>query len=254
LERELAERTLRMSKDLDVAADYVRSLIPAPRTTPERIDWRHVPAEELAGDSLGFHDLDDANVAIYLLDVTGHGVDAALMSVTILSVVRSMTLGSVDYHRPDEVLARLNNVFPMHKHEDRLFSMWYGVFNRTHRRLRWAGGGHPPALLLVADLAGRTQVERLSSRGPLVGMLPDMEFAAGECEVAENAVLYVYSDGVYEVDQDDGTEWGIDGLSEYLSGSRSETDGVMDSLLEHVRSLRCKQELDDDFTIIETRF
>ncbi|MFY8215445.1 MAG: response regulator, partial [Chthoniobacterales bacterium] len=75
----------RLKHELDEAARYVRSIIPEPITTPVHIDWRYIPSTELGGDAFGYHMIDDSHLAIYLLDVCGHGVGASLLSVTAMN-------------------------------------------------------------------------------------------------------------------------------------------------------------------------
>ena len=107
-----------------------------------------MPSTTLGGDGLGYHWLDEDSFAIYLVDVCGHGVGAALHSVSVLNVLRSENLQNTDFRRPDQVLAGLNAVFPMENHKEMYFTIWYGVYNRVSRVLTYASGGHPPALLI----------------------------------------------------------------------------------------------------------
>lgn len=88
------------------------------------------------------------NFAIYLLDVCGHGVGAALLSVSVMNVLRSKSLAGVDFKNPDEVLSGLNSAFDMDKQNGMYFTFWYGVFNSQTRVLEYASGGHPPAILI----------------------------------------------------------------------------------------------------------
>ena len=114
------------------------------------VDWRYIPSLTLGGDSIGYHWIDDDHLALYLIDVTGHGLDSALLSVTVNNVVRSGSLPGADMLRPDEVLARLNEKFQGQSHGSRFFTIWYGVYQLSVQVLRWSGGGHHPSLLFMA--------------------------------------------------------------------------------------------------------
>ena len=70
----------------------MRALIPAPWAGPVAIDWRYVPSSNLGGDTIGYHWLDDDHLALYLIDVTGHGLDSALLAVTVTNVIRTRSL------------------------------------------------------------------------------------------------------------------------------------------------------------------
>lgn len=250
LERALAQQNDRMRRDLQAAADYVRSLLPPPLRSPVRIDWLYAPAGDLAGDTLGYHAIDSDHLALYLLDVTGHGLDAALLSVAVLNVVRSMTLPDVDFRRPAQVLSRLNERFPMEAHQDRSFTIWYGVYRPADRMLRWSGAGHPAALA-YAEQGGAPRP--LPSTGPMCGMLPDWDGTDAETTLRPGSRLYLFSDGVYEIERRDGTLWPFDEFQALLALPVPGGDGAprLRELLRHVEQLRNGAALDDDFTILE---
>jgi len=81
--------------DVDEAAKYVESLLPEPlRRGSIRAEWRFIPSADLGGDSFGYHPLDDQHFALYLLDVCGHGVGAALLSVSALTIAAKPSASS----------------------------------------------------------------------------------------------------------------------------------------------------------------
>jgi FtsZ-binding cell division protein ZapB len=172
LREEIEERVQaqnRLQEELNEAADYVRSLLPPPILEGVvRTDWRFTPTTSLGGDSFGYHWLDDDRFAMYLLDVSGHGVGAALLSVSAMNVLRSRNLPQTDFSEPDQVLSALNNAFPMEEQNGRYFTMWYGVYNKKDRRLAYASGGHPPALL-IGNGRGNSGVERLVTKKMFIG-------------------------------------------------------------------------------------
>jgi sigma-B regulation protein RsbU (phosphoserine phosphatase) len=91
--------------------------------------------------------VDEDHLALYLIDVTGHGLDAALLSVTVANVIRAGALPGADMKQPDQVLAKLNDAFQGEQHGERYFTIWYGVYQCASRTMTWAGGGHPPEIL-----------------------------------------------------------------------------------------------------------
>jgi sigma-B regulation protein RsbU (phosphoserine phosphatase) len=241
-----------MALDLQAGAQYVRSMIPPPQPAGEPgVDWRYVPAADLAGDSLGYHWIDPEHFAVYLLDVTGHGLDAALLSVTVLNVLRSMSLPGADFRRPSQVLATLNDKFPMEQHQDRCFTLWYGVYRPRTRTLVWAGGGHPDAMLTRGGGAGAPLV-RLPSTGPLMGMLTGGEFPERTTDALPGATLFVVSDGAYEIECGGGETWSYALLADFLG--RHAADQPLEQLWRHVQELRGHDALEDDFTALAVRF
>ncbi|NCX98802.1 MAG: response regulator [Planctomycetia bacterium] len=240
-----------LANDLATAAHYVRSILPPPVGEGAiRADWRFVPSASLGGDAFGYHDLDPEHFAVYLLDVCGHGVGAALLSVSALNAIRSEALPQTDFHDPAAVLAALNRAFPMERHNDMFFTAWYGVFDRAGRRLRWAGGGHPPALLVAAD-GGRRLLE---SDGPLIGAVEGLEFPAGEVAVPEESRLFVYSDGAFEISRADGSMWPFPEFVAALAGDATGAGSPIDALLGRIRELSGRPDFQDDFSMLELVF
>ena len=146
----LLESQKRLANEMKQAANYVRSLLPDKLKKGDiRTDWRFIPSAELGGDSFGYHWLDDDHFAFYLLDVSGHGVGSALLSVSAMNALRSQALPQTDFRDPGQVSAALNNAFQMDQQNGLFFTIWYGVYHKPTRRIDYAGGGHPPALLLT---------------------------------------------------------------------------------------------------------
>ncbi len=101
----------RMRAEFAAGLQYVRDCIPPPMDGLVSVDWRYLPASTLGGDTIGYHWVDDDHLALYLIDVTGHGLDAALLSVSVANVIRAGALPGADMKLPDQVLAKLNDVF-----------------------------------------------------------------------------------------------------------------------------------------------
>ncbi len=200
LQRDAAYEALRQSQqllaeDLEQAANYVQSLLPEPIQERVTTTWRYIPSAALGGDAFGYHWLDDDTFVVYLLDVAGHGVGAALLSVSVLNILRSSSLRKTDFSDPGQVMARLNEAFRMQDHGGKYFTIWYGVYKPSTRELRWSGGGHPPALLCAPG----AEPVQLGSTGPMPGVLPGTTYETLTTQVPAGAKLFVYSDGLYEL-------------------------------------------------------
>lgn len=255
IQREKLQTLLgRLNNELAEAADYVKSLLPQPFTEgPLKADWRFEPSTTLGGDSLGYHWVDEDTFAVYLLDVCGHGVGAALHSVSVLNVLRSGNLPNTDFQRPDQVLAGLNTIFPMECHRDMYFTIWYGVYNRQSRILTYASGGHPPALLIEDVPLKGPKIRELRTPNLFLGCMEGIDFEYDEVEIKPAARLYVFSDGVYEIMNDTGPCWEFEDLKAYLEDSGNSDKSIMDGLLAHLREIAGSETLEDDFSILEIR-
>ncbi|MEN9214460.1 MAG: SpoIIE family protein phosphatase [Gloeomargarita sp. DG_1_6_bins_138] len=219
LNRDLQVQKQRLEDELKEAEAYVRSLLPAPRLQGDvTAQWVFVPSTELGGDCLDYFDLDEHRFVFYVIDVSGHGVGAALLSISVLNLLRS---GSVlDMTQPGAVLALLNRFFPMEHHKDKYFTAWYGVYDRRSRCLTYASAGHPAAVLWHDR-----QVESLPGQGLAVGMFPEVTYPEQQRIVPAGAQLYLFSDGAYEIPVGaNGELWGREALLQVLaSGSDPHT-------------------------------
>jgi sigma-B regulation protein RsbU (phosphoserine phosphatase) len=251
--RKLAESQAMLAKEVAEAARYVASLLPRPLTKgPVQVDWRFVPSTQLGGDSFGYHRLDDDHFAFFLLDVSGHGVGASLLSVSALNVIAARSLPGVDFGDPGRVLAGLNNAFQMDKHNNKYFTIWYGVYQQSARRLTWAGGGHPAALLFTGADAATAVLTRLESQGMAIGMMDGVPFESSSCGLGPYAELLLFSDGVYEIPEPSGV-WTFDEFEAFAAASPPD-EGRIDRLLAEARRRNGAETLGDDFSMVRIRF
>lgn len=231
----------KVARQLDEALAYVISLLPPEMDEKVRAHYRFVPSSTLGGDAFGFHWIDGERLAVYLLDVCGHGVGSALLSVTAMNTLRTAALPGVDFQSPGAVLAAMNRAFPMEEHNGLFFTLWYGVVDCGADRIRYAGAGHPPAV--VRDVAGGLRT--LETGGPPVGTVAEPVYAEHEALFPEGSKLYVFSDGIFEVPVREGR---MGTYADFLSDLRQ--DPLPADLVEHVRSRMDADEFPDDVSIL----
>ena len=235
------------------AAEYVRSLLPDPIVTPLSIQRQFIPSLRLGGDSFDYFWLDLDCLAIYLLDTAGHGLKATLPSISVVNILRSRTIPNLNYYQPNEVLSALNQTFQMSYHNDKYFTIWYGVYNRSKRQLTYASAGHPPAVLLSGN-GYSTLVQRLKTPGVPIGMFPDVKFTNGLCDIEAQSTLYIFSDGVYEIHQPNGDIWGLDAFITVLKDCQKRNASNLDRVMQEVKAVNPKDAFDDDLSILEIGF
>jgi sigma-B regulation protein RsbU (phosphoserine phosphatase) len=256
---EIAEKQNILNAELMEAAAYVRSLLPAPITNDKtgiKTQWFFLPSTQLGGDAFGYHWLDDKHFAVYLLDVCGHGVGAALLSISVVNVLRSQTLNNTDFHNPTSVLSSLNTSFPIEKHNNMFFTIWYGVYNNQDRVLHFSSGGHPPALLLTKQ-PGESQyhLKELGTQGLVIGAKSDAEFSSQSITIGKDARMLLYSDGVFELQKPDGK---MQELAEYIKfidqSYKSTPLPTLDTIVDFSKQLKGPGPFPDDFSILEVDF
>jgi sigma-B regulation protein RsbU (phosphoserine phosphatase) len=252
--RALAEQRQRLADEIESAAKYVQSLLPAKIPDgPVRADWQFIPSTALSGDTFGYHWLDERHFAFYLIDVVGHGVAAALLSVSVLNAIRSQSLPDVDFRNPGEVMTALNQRFQMSQQSEKYFTGWCGVYDVQERRITYAGGGHPPAFLITGDTADRAELKMLESTGPMIGAIDELRFECESIDVGHYGRLFLYSDGVYEIHLPGGGTWTFDEFKTLMGQLRAD-EPAMDRLRQHTLTLSGQDCWDDDFSIVELRF
>lgn len=243
-----------LRQELAEAASYVYSLLPEPLGGELTSQWRFVPSAQLGGDAFGHEWLDDDHMAVYLLDVCGHGVGSAMLSISVMNVLRSRSLPFVDFRNPGAVLAALNTAFPMETQSDRFFTIWYGVYRKSTRELVYASGGHPPAVLLDDAEAETPTVSQLATGGMIVGMMPDLEYETRRHQVNGLAKLYLFSDGIYEVTTSTGEALPFRDFVGLLVESHAKKPSALDATLSNLRLKTKRESFEDDVSIVEVVF
>lgn len=245
----LKESQQKLAAELAEAAAYVQSVLPAPLTGgPVRAAWEFLPSSSLGGDAFGYGPVAGGDFGICLLDVCGHGVGAALLSISVLNVIRAESLPGVDFRDPGAVLAGLNAAFPMEKHGEMFFTAWCGMYDTTTRKMRFAAGGHPPAVMVHSD--GTTVI--LAAKGPVIGACEGMKFVTAEAVLPSDARVFVFSDGAYEILRRDGTMMGHDSLRDILS--HAPRDGAVPWIMAQLRGINSQPSFDDDVSLVELCF
>jgi PAS domain S-box-containing protein len=243
-----------ISGQLADAASYVRSQLPVNLFDSVRTDWRYLPSSALGGDALDFFWLNEDHMVIFLLDVVGHGVGAALLATSILHLLRQRALKDGDPLDPVSVLAALNRSFQMDEHGDKVFSLWYGVFDRVSGEIRFATAGHPPALLISPGREGKPEGTWLKGKGLWIGATTTETFEGGSAIVAQDAELFVFSDGLYELSTPEGPMIGLDGFGQLLVDLYNSGGADLERVLAEVSRRHGSDQFEDDASILKVRF
>ena len=258
-EEELARANRRMSKSLEAAAANQRSLLPEsmPRVPGLEFAWAFDPCDELAGDSLDVFRIDDEHVGMYVLDVVGHGVPAALLSVTLARILsfsrhQSSLAGKGSFAdsglvaSPKAAAERLNQLFPMNEESRQYFTLFYGVLHLPTRRLSYVTAGHPAPVLLSQGAPCRN----LTVGGFPIGMAKQPEYEERTVDLEPGDRLYVYTDGLIEATNEDGCEFGARQLGEEVERGRDLSLEASVETLEATAKGWAGGQLHDDLSIL----
>lgn len=246
-EQELAQ-SQELDRDLGRASHYVQSLLPQPlRGGGLHVDWHFQPSARVGGDVFGYHALDEHRLVIYLVDVSGHGVGAAMHGVAVLGSLRQQTLPDTDYGQPAQVLARLNTMYPMEGHAGMFFTIWYGVLDRRSWTLDYASAGHHPSFVWSPDGA---PLLALQTPNLVIGAMEGVDFAAAQTRLRPGQKLYVFSDGVFEIVTRQGQTWGLPDFLPLLGQPHDPAGSEPEHLFKVLQGLARPGPLDDDFSLL----
>ncbi len=269
LEQRLAEqnRALRDSRnrleqaydqiqaDLVSAARIQRQMLPTSDRValPFRVEWLFLPAAQVSGDSFNFFELSPDLIGFYHLDVSGHGIPAALLSA---SLSRSLVPGGgpgvaarADFLDPARFLTDLNRQLSDPEVEMENFAtIAYGVLDKRTGEVNLALAGHPLPLIVRR----RGEIEYLAPGGLPVGMFPEVAYEAQLVRLCPGDRLILYSDGVTECQNSHGEAFG-DARLQAVSAALTSSHGarrLTDALGDELREWRGASDFEDDISIL----
>jgi len=237
----------RMRNELVEAADYVRAILPFPLQGEVATEWQFLPSIHLGGDSFGYSWIDENHLIMYLLDVCGHGIGAALLSIAVMNTLNSHSTNDTDFLDPVSVFSALNRIYPMEKHNGKFFTLWYGVYDKRDSSLVYSSGGHPPGILISANNTQRI----LKTPGPSIGLFSGASFVSERITIEKPSKLMLFSDGVYENLKLDGS---VLTQEEFIKQvEMMPWDTPSESILRTMRIL-CPFPFEDDFSLLHITF
>jgi PAS domain S-box-containing protein len=259
--RRLAEDGLRRSKealeqDLRLAARVQQALLPPPEVEVGGLRIAHAfhPCDDLAGDGVGIVPLPDNRLGLYVLDVSGHGVGAALLSFTLTHLLSPTVEGALltehagtapSMVSPSRVAERLNRQFPMDRTRQ-YFTLVYGVIDQTTGRFQYVMAGHPAPVLLRR---GAPPVA-VAGVGLPIGMIDEATFDDQTLTLEPGDRLYFYTDGATEALDAAGEEFGHARLLDEIARWRDQPlRAGLDMMSATVRAW-CGDSLKDDVSLL----
>jgi len=194
------------------------------------------PCDQVGGDFFGTFPLSDGRMVVYLLDVAGHGVSAAIVTVTLRELMRARMRQNTDndlFGNPSALLAFMNDAVIEEQFEPPvLVTMIYAVFDPASGRVSFAGAGHPPPFLVTSRSEGRP----VPAQGPVLGANTGSVYATTELQLAQGDTLLFYSDGLTETRDVTGTEFSPNRLLELIKSHIGKTAAEVGRAIEEARA------------------
>ena len=248
----LAERDQKMrelERELQAAAQIQRRLLPAgpPTFGGYEIHGRNDPCHAVGGDYFDFQMRDDRRLVIALGDVSGKGMGAALLMATLQASFRAHAATNVS---PEILVENLNRAVCESAEEDKFITFFYGELDRETNALQYVNAGHNPPILLRVD----GTVERLHTRGLILGFRPTIRYTSKEVTLAPDDLLLLFTDGVTEAQDTHGEEFGEKRLCEIVGAARNlPVAEIAQRIRDEVDGFTRYTDPFDDFTVCAVR-
>ena len=244
----------RITEELHTAAAYVESILPRGLTGEVSVSSRYLPSRELGGDCFDYLWVDDDHLMVYLIDVSGHGIEPALLAVSLQNLLRSRTFNTETLLAPEAVLTELNRHFQMDQQSEHYFTMWYGIYNRNTRSLYYANAGAPPAFAFHSGSEGLTTATELPSNSLPVGAFANTQFTTDSYSVPPGCRILIFSDGASEQILADGTHLSLNAFKSLTTRLAASPDWSIDDLVDELRHMTPAGFFEDDFSLIQLTF
>ena len=266
LNQELLDKQKRLDDDLASAAQIQKSLLPRKIDSAENLEvaWEFEPCEHMGGDIFNMFQLDDTHWGIYMLDVSGHGVQAAMVTVSVSQFLQPnsghlFNTKSEDHgasyqpRTPAEVLAALDIEFPFERFNN-FFTITYMIINTKTGDLIYSNAGHPHSIILRKE----GKMELLQKGGPAIGIGDfhlldgkEIRYQEGKLQIHPGDKVFVYTDGITEYQNLAGEFYGTDRFYETINAQKGQP--VADIVARSIESLMAfgsPAEPQDDITLL----
>jgi sigma-B regulation protein RsbU (phosphoserine phosphatase) len=254
--RELLVNQEQLLQGLHAAADLQKNLLPKRVPNCKKLHFSSYfnPCREVGGDIYNIQRLDSEHLAIYILDVSGHGFPAAMMTAlatqalsgacTISPPKHGSDEGAAGLASPGEVVWGLNKEFPIDRFNLYL-TIIYLLFNTRDFSFRYCCAGHPPLVHVTSE----GDVNLLDTGGPPVGM--DGTWNEGEGRLERGDRLFFYTDGLIEYCNEGGEFYGQKRLVESMGNSRDlPLQAAVQNVIGELKQFGGQVDADDDMTLL----
>jgi serine phosphatase RsbU (regulator of sigma subunit) len=246
---ERLESERRAAQEMEIAKEVQARLFPQTLPPLKTLEYAGtcIQARQVGGDYYDFLDLGRERLGLVIGDIAGKGIAAALLMANLQANLRSQCATALDH--PERFLQSVNQLFYENTIDSAYATLFFGEYDDTARRLRYANCGHLSALLLRRD----NTLERLPSTCTVLGLFKEWDCAIGECGLLSGDTLVLYTDGISESLNAGGEEFGEQGLIEALRRRReASSQALVESIVDEVQRFG-PHEQHDDITLIVAR-
>jgi sigma-B regulation protein RsbU (phosphoserine phosphatase) len=260
LNNALLEKQLLLDNDLQAAAKIQAELLPKRQSLScnVKIAWKFSPCDRIGGDIFNVVALGADHIAIYMVDVSGHGVPAAMVTVSLSQFIHSerslLMRNTSDLLRvpshPQQVLKAIDNEFPWERFEA-FFTMFYLVLNIHTGQLIYSNAGHPYPILIRANGV----VEYFDKGGTIIGIGSRITFEEEEKLLGSGDKLFFYTDGIVEYMNQIGSFYGEERfLARLQTFHKRPIEEILDETIRDVMDFGDQKKNIDDISLLAIEF
>jgi serine phosphatase RsbU (regulator of sigma subunit) len=247
--RELETQQEMIQKDLNLAQQVQHSLVPKPISLQKiEVHARYMPMIGVGGDFADLYYDGEENVYLTLVDVTGHGITAALLVNRICSEIRNMVR---EQREPKSILYSVNN-FIFHAFEGMamFLTMFSGVINLRKCSFVYAGSAHPAIILWRSR---ENKFEKLESQNVIIGYdkRDENKFVQDITILGPEDKIIMYTDGIIEAEDANGKQLGINGFINFFKSSiYLSVSEIIDGIIKGIEDYTPNPVKDDVYLVI----
>ncbi len=247
--QELREHQEMIRKDLELAEQVQNSLVPAPLKLPDvDVSVKYLPMIGVGGDFADIYYDGSENVYLTLVDVTGHGITAALLVNRISSEIKNMVR---EQRQPSSILYTVNNfIFDAFDGMAMFLTMFSGVLNLRKKSFTYAGSAHPAVIYWNSR---NNRFQKLESQNIIIGYekREENQFEQDMIKVSSEDKILMYTDGIIEAEDGDGKQLGIKGFINFFKSSiYLPGDEIIDTIFNGISEFSPNPIRDDVYLIL----
>jgi phosphoserine phosphatase RsbU/P len=259
---ELRAKNAQLESDFAMAREIQEIFLPHqyptfPQKVPAeqsalRFSHRYLPAAAVGGDFFDVFPITGTTAGLFICDVMGHGMRAALVTAIMRGLVEELMPVAAD---PGKFVSEINRslrAILRRTHEPFLATAFYAVADVAASELRFASAGHPSPLLVRRETGSVELLKWRDARhGPALGLFEKALYPSCRSPLASNDLLLLFTDGIYEVDNAEGDEFGLERfLKAVRDRARLPTERLLDELLREVQRFSGAQDFQDDVCLV----
>lgn len=243
--REIEGEKERINAELDIATKIQAAALPTEAIENDDfiVNGYTCPAREVGGDFFDYYMIDEDNLAIVIGDASGKGIPSAIVSMITQVIIKQILMHE---QNPSKVLYLLNNQLYEKNSELMFITLWFGIYNRTTKRLSFSNAGHNPPLIKENNEFKYLNIDS----GIVLGILEDFDYVMEEIDLESELILY--TDGITDANNEDDKMYGEGRLLTFFNGFESDEDPIQ-PLLNDIQDFTKDAEQYDDMTLLYLR-